>query len=195
MLNLGHMRLIRLICGLSLSASGSAGSTLAAAQGVIASDPWEDDELTVWEVQHVCPSVKHQSTMGAGTVIFETFRGSVEGIPQEEVEFVGRDWILKCVEATCTDAIESLARAIPVFDPNFTLEGINGAVRAIDLAAARRVFEYTEHLSDDEMADVVFLLYRLAREQAHVEHMAIALTPNDMRAMGANARIVFNGSA
>lgn len=186
----GQMRFVVFIYGLCLAA-GVTFTPSHSPEEDHAPDYVHDRDLTELEIENICPAIQGKSTLEAGAEVARFFVGSSEGVPEHELEFIGRDMILKCVRATCLGAVEGLARAIAVHDPNGTVEGMKKAIGSIGAEGARELYEYTELLTPLETADVVLDLYPRARMAANLGHIGLMLTREDMEIIGSYARVVF----
>ena len=172
------MRFIVLICGLWISAEGTA-ARLGSRQEVISA---LYGELTSLDIEIVCSFIKGKRPFEAGTWTATHFMGTAEGVP-DRASF-GMDIIQKCVRATCPEAIPSLARAIAVHDPEGTAEGITKAIGMIGRNVAVELYEYTKHLTALETADLVLDLYARARIAGDLGDAPLVLSTDDTKRIG-----------
>ena len=181
-----RMRFEFFLCGLWLSAGGTSN----VAEAPIGFTTALEHELSPDEIEIVCPAVQDRTTIEAGATVASLWLSPSERITIDEIRLLGKETRMKCIRATCTEALESLASGIRVHDLGGTWKGMKRAIGSLSPEAAQELLSYTELVDESEMADVMVDLYRRAEKIAHVDRAALELTSEQMETIGKYSLIV-----
>lgn len=190
------MRLVIIICAQGLLLANGYNEPSHAPQQYNTLNALHNEELTIWETQNICPALVGQNLLEAGTIAAEFFTESVQVVAENELKLLGGDMILKCIRATCPEAIPSLANAIGVYDQNGTFEGMKQVILSsiTHHEIAKKLWQYIEALEASETADVILDLYRRARLAANMGHVPLSLTEDDFWRIGSFTWMIINRS-